>query len=151
MKTLSQIKKAPGNVHYSKQEQRNSSEKVADACIEAETDVIGRKLADGTYEREFYQQAWIYKNPGNFAKKIGVCYVPELSDSEYTYRDFLELCGGNEQLAEYVFEMVDWQHPESFIDADLPYVGVLPCGKCGYYYDMENYHYCPRCREKREE
>ena len=118
---------------------------ISNKQTDPENESIGRKLADGTYEREFFQQGWIYKNPGNFIKKSGVCYVPELSDSEYTYRDFLELCGGNEELAEYVFEMVDWQHPESFIDADLPYIGVFPCGSCGYLYDTESNDCCPQC------
>lgn len=107
--------------------------------------IVGRKLPDDTYEKEFYRQGTIYKNLANFERKKGVCYVPELSDDEYTYQDFLDLCGGNPDMAEYVFETVDWQHPESLIDGDMAEIGVWPCKICEYLYDTETHDYCPRC------
>ncbi len=55
------------------------------------------------------------------------------------------MCGGNEVLAEYVFEMVDWVHPEAFIEADLAGIGVFPCASCKYFYDHDNYDHCPKC------
>lgn len=77
---------------------------------------IGKRLARNSYRKEFYRQGYIYKNFQNFERKRGVCYVPELSDKEYTYDDFLALCGGNHTLAEFVFEIVDWQHPETVVE-----------------------------------
>ena len=74
---------------------------------EAEKRTIGRKLPDGSYEKRFFGQGTIYKNPANFERRTGVCYVPELSEDEYTYQDFLSLCGGNQEMAEYVFDAVD--------------------------------------------
>ena len=77
--------------------------------------IIGRKSASGTYKKAFFRQGYIYKNSTNFYDRKGICYVPELSEQEYTYQDFLDLCGGNSQLAKYVFETIDWQHPESLV------------------------------------
>lgn len=110
-------------------------------------DTIGRKLPDGSYEKEFFQQGYIFKSFANFQRKKGVCYIPELSDKKYTYEDFLYLCGGNNVLAEYVFETVDWQHPESFIDGDFADIGVLPCEVCAYLYDTQEHEHCPRCEQ----
>ena len=100
------------------------------------------------YRKSFTGQGFIYKNPDNFRKKYGVCYIPELSNTPYTYQDFLSLCGGNAGMAEYVFEQVDWQHPESLIDGNLADIGVMPCKICAYLYDTESYDYCPRCGRK---
>lgn len=77
---------------------------------------IGKISPDGTVEKDFYVQGWIYKNYDNFEKKKGVCYVPELSDEKYTYDDFLKICKNDKTLARLVFELVDWQHPETLAD-----------------------------------
>jgi len=106
---------------------------------------IGYKKKNGVFQKEFYQQGYIYKNYQNFSKKKGICYIPELSDTKYTYQDFLDICGGNKDMAEFVFETVDWQHPESFVDADLSEIGILPCTQCSYLYDTEKHDFCPQC------
>ncbi|TSC54110.1 MAG: Uncharacterized protein LiPW30_766 [Parcubacteria group bacterium LiPW_30] len=78
-------------------------------------ETIGQKLPNGTYQKDFYRQGFVYKNFGNFQNQSGVCYVPELSETEYTYQDFLEMSGGNAEVAKDIFETVDWQHPETYL------------------------------------
>ena len=48
-----------------------------------------------------------------FKSKSGVCYVPELSNQKYTYADFLNLAQGNKKIANLLFNVVEWQHPET--------------------------------------
>ena len=48
-------------------------------------------------------------------------------------------------MAEYVFELADWQHPENLIDGDLADIGVRPCQICAYLYNTEIHDYCPQC------
>ena len=68
-------------------------------------------------EREYFRQGYIYKNPNAYHNdKSAVCYVPELSDSAYTGQDFLDMCNGQPEIADQVFDAVDWQHPESYLD-----------------------------------
>ncbi len=49
-----------------------------------------------------------------------ICYVPENWDFDdgfgYTGRDFISLCNGDVQKAKCLFDMCDWQHPETVID-----------------------------------
>lgn len=66
-------------------------------------------------KREFYRQGYIYKNWDSFNDKRGVCYVPETSDTLYTYQDFLDIAG-NEEQAKELFSCVDWQHPEVLME-----------------------------------
>lgn len=52
-----------------------------------------------------------------------VCYVPEYGYEEfknvpsfediYSKRDFIDICNGNEGLAQNLYEDVDWQSPET--------------------------------------
>ena len=37
----------------------------------------------------------------------------------YTGKDFVELCNGNEELAERLFHYCDWQHPTTAIDEEI--------------------------------
>lgn len=71
---------------------------------------------DGEYiiHREFYRQGMIFKDEEAYKfHKDQPCCSPELSDSVYTGNDFLELCNCQQDLADELFEGVDWQHPES--------------------------------------
>lgn len=47
--------------------------------------------------------------------------VQRLKGDMYTGREFVEMCGGNRELAEELFNYVDWQHPGSVLDADEIY------------------------------
>lgn len=73
------------------------------------------KLKGKKIEREFYGQGYIYKNEEAFNNKKGTCYIPELSDTRYSYKDFLNITG-NEEQARILFEEVDWQHPETLFE-----------------------------------
>lgn len=60
-----------------------------------------------------------YKNKDAFENQEGVCYVPENPDEDergYTYDDFLNIARGNEKLAEVIFDLCDWQHPETVFE-----------------------------------
>lgn len=90
--------------------------------------------ADGTVEKGHTDQGWVFKDYKAWELGHGICYIPELDgeyiegiykpkleDGEeyaacYSKDGFLELVGGNEDLARLVFEMVDWQHPETLVD-----------------------------------
>ena len=55
------------------------------------------------------------KNVKAFQDKKGTCYVPDLSDEKYTYNDFLRIANGNEKLAQQLFSVVEWQHPDMLL------------------------------------
>jgi hypothetical protein len=97
--------------------------------------IVGNILPNGEIEREFCGQGFIYKNLEAFTNKTDeVCYIPELDDEKYTYKDFVRICqefiDNNEDVKEYckreettaediavnLFEFVDWQHPETLVD-----------------------------------
>ena len=62
-------------------------------------------------------QGKIYKNPVAFAAKSKeICYIPELSEKQYSYFDFLEIAKGKQSIANYLFETVDWQSPETLYE-----------------------------------
>lgn len=96
-------------------------------------------------EREFYGQGMIFKDWSAFeSDPSAVCYIPELSDSKYTWKEFREICGGNEELAKELFHTVDWQHPESLLE-DWRVAGeIITCEKCGYVFDYDEKK-CPKC------
>lgn len=100
---------------------------------------IGKILSDGTIEKEYFRQGYIYKNFENFYKREGVCYVSEhdennINDAGISFEgiceevtDYLELNGVDlnkvtfediEIMAEDVFEQVDWQFVCSLIYED---------------------------------
>lgn len=66
------------------------------------------------FVKELGGQGEFYKNFEAFENKSNdVCYIPELSDKEYRYSDFLEIAKENINLAKILFETVDWQNPET--------------------------------------
>lgn len=100
-------------------------------------------------EREWFRQGYIYKNPDAYHNdKSAVCYVPELSDSLYTGQDFLDMCNGQPEIADQVFDAVDWQHPESYLDEqDDEELWICRCGKWYWCYGVDK---CPHCGAKKE-
>ena len=50
------------------------------------------------------------------SKSKEVCYIPEAEDSEYTWFDFVHIAKGNEELARIIFDLCDWQHPETVFE-----------------------------------
>lgn len=100
---------------------------------------IGEILPDGTIEKEYFRQGYIYKNFENFYKREGICYVSELDENNINdagisfegicedVRDYLVVNGVDlnkvpfediEIMAEDVFEQVDWQFACSLIQDD---------------------------------
>ena len=70
----------------------------------------------GEIDRGMTAQGFVYKNPNAYNSKSNeVCYIAELSDDVYTYADFLKIAKGNEKVADYLFETVDWQMPETLM------------------------------------
>lgn len=104
-------------------------------------------------KREYYGQGLIFKDEDAFKNSPNEpCYVPELSDTVYTRNDFLRMCNGQEEIAEQVFDAVDWQHPETYLDeqwkGNEPELAECSCGKWFWCYDIKK---CPYCGKEREE
>ena len=90
---------------------------------------IGKILWNGTVEKEYHGQGFIYKNYENFKNKTGICYISEYGtdnikedDDYYTYeimeketeQAFNDYNVDREKhsvsdMIETVFDMVDWQ------------------------------------------
>jgi len=64
-------------------------------------------------ERFATDNGYCFKDYKAFKNRKGTCYVPELTDNKYTYNDFLEIAKDNRELAQTLFDLVDWQHPET--------------------------------------
>jgi len=81
------------------------------------------------------EQGYIYKNYEAYENRTGeVCYIPELSDTAYTHKDFINIVNDKynedkdfanflnqqniscEKWADSLFELVDWQHPTALLD-----------------------------------
>jgi len=103
-------------------------------------DTVGKILPSGKIEKEYFGQGFVYKNFDAFNNKTDeICYVSE-HDSDvisegvgHKYKDFVRIgqefidsdedvkayCKREnvsaEGIAEQLFEMVDWQSPETLI------------------------------------
>jgi hypothetical protein len=99
---------------------------------------IGEILEDGTIEKGQTDNGWVYKNYDAFNERIRrICYIPENGETledGYYYKDFLgmaeEFIERNEDVQKYcnetnttaddiarnLFDLVDWQHPETLLD-----------------------------------
>ena len=99
-------------------------------------------------DRGYYRQGWIIKDEEAFRlHPEQVCYVPELSNEGYTRQDFLAMCNGQEELAEFLFEMVDWQSPETLKSELLATYEIDFCPVCKKYYFMQGEQIpCPICK-----
>lgn len=97
-------------------------------------------------ERDFYGQGMIFKDEEAFYKSEDKpCYVPELSDTVYTRKDFLRLCNEQDSIAEMVFGAVDWQHPESFLDEQYAEGELATCKNCKKIFESYDVKTCPHC------
>lgn len=108
---------------------------------------------EAVIDRGYYRQGWIFKDEEAFRlHPEQVCYVPELSDEGYTRQDFLAMCNGQEELAEFLFEMVDWQSPETLKSELLATYEIDFCPVCKKYYFMQGEQIpCPICEVNPEE
>jgi len=65
-------------------------------------------IEDGTFEP--------MKDESAFQTGKGVCYVPESGNAQYRRKDFLKLAGGNEYIAEVIFDLCEWTSPATILD-----------------------------------
>jgi hypothetical protein len=87
-------------------------------------------------DREYFGRGYIFKDEEAFEKSLDKpCYVPELSDAVYTRHDFIAMCNGQARFAEIVFEYVDWQCPESYVDEQFVNMEWDECPSCGHWFD----------------
>ena len=108
---------------------------------------------EAAIERDYFQQGWIVKDEEAFLHYPDkVCYVPELSDSTYTRNDFLDMCNGQEEFATMLFEMVDWQSPETLKNELFSMQEIEFCLVCKKLYFMAGEQKpCPVCGWNPEE
>lgn len=70
---------------------------------------------------EWIGQGYGYKNE-NYETEDEIIYIPEYAYVDghaqygYSFKDFLDICEGYRKRAEFLFQLVDWQHPESAYD-----------------------------------
>jgi hypothetical protein len=103
-------------------------------------------------ERGATAQGYVFKDERALLKcKNKVCYIPELSDEPYTRQTFLDMVGGNEELAAEAFYTVDWQSPETWVEEQFQHSEWDECNKCGYVFSIYCYDdqppvvACPKC------
>ena len=105
--------------------------------------------------RESTEQGEVYKNEQNYYfHSEEPCYVPEMSDDIYTGNDFMELAEGNQDIADLLFDMVDWQSPETLMCDLMSTNEIIRCENCGklvLYGDGMSNIICPHCHSKIEE
>ena len=102
--------------------------------------------------RQYYRQGWIFKDWYAFYHELKKpCYVPELSETVYTREGFLNLCKGQEDIAELVFEAVDWQSPEVYLDEQYQEGELDICKFCGNIFMSYGVERCPYCGAERKE
>ena len=85
-------------------------------------------------QREFYGQGMIFKSDEAFydtEHPDRVCYIPELSDTKYTRNSILLECNSQTDLAEEVYEAVDWQHISSLLEDWFRNGELDTCKECG--------------------
>ena len=124
-------------VHTVVTSKKDNEKEIKDFVEKVMCHEIGNILDDGTVEKEFFRQGYIYKNYENFYKREVKCYVAEfeeetnISNVGISYDgiyeevcDYLLQCGVNiikvpekeiEAMVEDIFENVDWQHTCSLI------------------------------------
>lgn len=99
-------------------------------------------------EREFYGQGMIFKSDEAFydtEHPDRVCYIPELSDTTYSRNDFLRACNDQTDLAEELYEAVDWQHPETLLEEWEREGELDTCKECGKMFNCYEETECPYC------
>ena len=100
-------------------------------------------------DKALYGQGHIFKDEDAYKnRKDETCYVPELSDNQYSANDILGICGGRQDLADEMFAELDWQHPESLLEDWMVNDELVRCESCGYlidYGDGTGDKKCPKC------
>lgn len=111
---------------------------------------IGEILENGTIEKEETEDGFIYKDEEAFVSKKGVCYVSELDDTPYTYKDFIELTLGSQEIAKRLFYSLRWESPGTKLEELISEDEVHECSNCNKMflsYEIDN---CPYCNSEKK-
>ena len=93
-------------------------------------------------------QGRVYKNPEAFYHvPFELCYVPEDLAGAYTANDFFELSLEQPEIAEEMFQSVEWEHPETWLDEQFRMGELAICPVCGHIRQSSVGLMCPYCRE----
>jgi len=93
-----------------------------------------------------------YPIPEGFVLGKRYIYNPKTSEivyfaATYTRKDFIELTGGNEKMAEVIFNLCTWSYPDSVVN-DIANIGIINCPNCNWMFDTEDTLICPKCGKK---
>lgn len=104
-------------------------------------------------EREYFRQGMVFKDfEAYYNRTNDPCYVPELSDAVYTADSFLDMCNGQKEMADELFEACDWQHPESLKEDWINNEEWKECEECGKIFSCDDIKIvCPHCGRIYEE
>jgi len=103
-------------------------------------------------EKDWFRQGWIFKDEDAFTNRPDdICYIPELSDTKYSGKDILQECGGSKEVAEEIFNELDWQHVESLLEERKAAGEIDDCKECGKTFFCHGMEMCPYCGAKYEE
>lgn len=123
----------------------NICERIGVCKVDAEGNLV-------ELEKEYFSQGWVFKDWGAFRDEMDApCYVAELDDTVYTRRDFLELCNGQEEIADELFEELDWQSPCTLFNEWEDMGTVETCGGCGKLFLTFGIEKCPYCGRDTED
>lgn len=128
--------------HYKKPPALTIEEEQQDVfgkCVVKEGEIV-------ELEREYFEQGYVFKDYNAFEDDPKApCYVPELTDCYYTKNDFMAICNYQEDIARMVFEAVNWQCPETFIEEQFADGELAECNECRKIFESYNVDYCPYC------
>ena len=70
----------------------------------------------------------------------------------YTAESFLDMCNGQKEMADELFEACDWQHPESLKEDWINNEEWKECEECGKIFACDDLKIvCPHCGRVYEE
>ena len=75
--------------------------------------IYGMGVEEDQIERACASRGWIFWDADSFERENLICYVADCSDRGYGRKDFLELAGGDEELAWEIFFRCMGQTPRN--------------------------------------
>ncbi len=118
--------------------------------------MIGKCIVDSEGDivelhRGFFRQRWIFRDEEAYKNNPSApCYVPELFDAVYTAEDFLNECEGSKEIADELFDSVDWQSPSTLLSEWIDAGEVAFCMYCQKLYWSFGKTECPYCNMEKE-
>ncbi len=117
---------------------------IGKCIVDAEGDIV-------ELHREFFRQGWIFRDEEAYKNNPSApCYVPELFDAAYTAEDFLNECEGSKEIADELFDSVDWQSPSTLLSEWIDAGEVAFCSYCHKLYWSFGIAECPDCNKNKE-